>query len=339
MIRNRQKLILFLPYFRVSPDDESKYIDLVADKTGMENFKVNPTSSGLKKDLDAFIKAIGEPVASPSPYSQYCVLRLAKELGVTVLLDGQGSDELFAGYHYFFGFYFRHLLRSLKIMTFLNEFKCLIGRGQYKLSVLSLLFLLTPLFIRYRYFTRKSNISRELLADKSATTNFFKDYYTCESLSKALEFHMNCKLEHLLKWEDRNSMAHSREARVPFLDYRIMEFISKLPQSFIIHGGRTKAILRDAMVGIAPQLILNRIDKIGFAIPEDDWLRTDEFAELLNDWFIQGMPRSAPFIDIFKTRTYIKEHLFNGRPHGRILWKTIFLECWLRKFFDEVEVG
>ena len=150
---------------------------------------------------------------------------------------------------------------------------------------------------------------------------------------------MNYKLEHLLKWEDRNSMAHSIEARVPFLDYRIMEFISKLPQSFIIHGGRTKAILRDAMIGIAPQFILSRIDKIGFAIPEDDWLRTDEFADLLNDWFIQEMPRSAPFIDIFKTRTYIKEHLFNGRPHGRILWKTIFLECWLRKFFDEVEVA
>ena len=337
LINNAKKseIKTFSAVFAGFSRDESKYIDLVVNKTGISNFKVNPTSSGLRKDLVAFISAIGEPVGTPSPYSQYCVQQLAKENDVTVLLDGQGSDELFAGYHYFFGFYFRHLLRSLKINTFLKEFRYLISDGQYKLGVLSLLFLLIPLSFRNYYFTRKSNISKELLVDKSATTNFFRDYYGCGSLSKALEFHMNYKLEHLLKWEDRNSMAHAREARVPFLDYRIMEFVSGLPESFIIYGGKTKAILRDSMRDIVPEEILSRADKIGFATPEDEWLRTEEFRVLLSEWFLQGIPRSVSYIDLQKTRDYINEHLYKGRSHGRILWKTLFLECWLREFFKE----
>lgn len=314
--------------------DETKYIDLVAKETGMSNFKVKPTAYSLKRNLWEFISRIGEPVPTPSPYSQYCVQRLARENGVTVLLDGQGSDELFAGYHYFFGFYFKHLLHNLQLGTFLKELFNLIRGGQFRMGVLSVLFLMTPLFVRSCYFRRKSNIAEELLRDKEARTDFFEKYYTCRSLHEALEFHMRYKLEHLLKWEDRNSMAHSREARVPFLDYRIMEFVSGLPERFIIRGGMTKAILRDAMNGIVPDEILKRRDKIGFAAPEDDWLRSEEMRGLLEEWFIRERPKSAPFIDLEGTRRMIREHLDCRRSHGRALWSTLFLEAWLRVFFD-----
>lgn len=318
--------------------DESKYVDIVGNKTGMKNFKVNPTANTLKRDLLAFTLALGEPVSSPSSYAQYCVQKLAKENGVTVLLDGQGSDELFAGYHYFWGFHFRGLLRKLKIGTVLKELVHLAKGGHSRIGILSLLFLLTPLSIRNHYFIRKSNISRELLKDENETTTFFKAYYTCKSLSKALEFHMNYKLEHLLKFEDRNSMVHSREARVPFLDHRIIEFVSGLPEDFIIRKGKTKAILRKAMKGIVPEDILNRRDKIGFATPEDEWLRYEEFKELLNDWFLQATPECAPYINLYKTRKYIKAHIDNQKNYERVLWKTIFLEAWLRNYFTGVEI-
>jgi len=317
--------------------DESRYIDMLGTKTGIKNFKVNPTAKTLKRDLLAFTAVMGEPVSSPSPYAQYCVHKLAKENDVTVLLDGQGSDELFAGYHYFWGFYLQGLLRKLKIGTVLKELVYLSKGGHFKIGILSLLFLLTPLSIRNDYFTWKSNISRELLRDENATTTFFKDYYTCKSLSKALEFHMNCKLEHLLKWDDRNSMAHSREARVPFLDHRIIEFVSGLPEDFIISKGKTKGILRDALKGIVPEDILDRRDKIGFATPEDEWLRSEEFNELLNNWFLQATPKCAPYIDLHKTRKIIKKHIDNRKNHGKVLWKTIFLEAWLRNYFGGVE--
>ena len=329
----RTEIKTFSAVFPGFSKDESKYIDMVENKTEMKNFKVNPTSSTLKRDLVSFIMTMGEPVPFPSPYAQYCVQRLAKEKGVTVLLDGQGSDELFAGYHYFFGFYFRGLLRKLKIGTVLKEMVHLLKGRNSKIGFLSLLFLFTPLSLRNYYFIRKSNISRELQKDENVTTTFFKDYYTCKSLSKALEFHMNYKLEHLLKWEDRNSMGHSREARVPFLDHRIMEFVSRLPEDFIIRKGKTKAILRDVMKGIVPEDILDRRDKIGFATPEDEWLRSEEFKELLDDWFLQSTPKCDPYIDLYKTRKYIKKHIDNQKKYGRVLWRTIFLEAWLRNFF------
>ncbi|MDM7935700.1 MAG: asparagine synthase C-terminal domain-containing protein, partial [Methanothrix sp.] len=330
----RAEIKTFSAVFPGFSQDEAKYIDLVAEKTGMSNFKVKPTASSLVQDLEGFISRIGEPVPSPSPYSQYCVQRLAKENDVTVLLDGQGSDELFAGYHYFYGFYFKHLLRGLRIGTFLRELAALIRGGQFRIGVLSVLFLMTPLFVRSYYFEHKSNISEELLHDNEARTGFFESYYTCGSLHEALEFHMRYKLEHLLKWEDRNSMAHSREARVPFLDYRIVEFVSGLPERFIIHSGMTKAILRDAMRGTVPEEILDRRDKIGFAAPEDDWLRSGEMRELLEEWFIRERPISAPFIDLERTRRMIHEHLARRRGHGRALWRTLFLEAWMRVFFD-----
>lgn len=335
----RTEIKTFSAVYSVFSKDELKYIDMVGNETGMKNFKVNPTANTLKRDLFAFTSALGEPVSSPSPYAQYCVQKLAKENAVTVLLDGQGSDELFAGYHYFFGFYFRGLLRKLKIGTVLKELVYLAKGGHSRIGILSLLFLLTPLSIRNYYFIMKSNISRELLKDENVTTTFFEEYYTCKSLAKALEFHMNYKLEHLLKWEDRNSMAHSREARVPFLDHRIMGFVAGLPEEFIIREGKTKAILRDAMKGTVPEDILDRRDKIGFATPEDEWLRSEEFKELLNDWLLQATPKCVPYIDLHKTRKYIKEHIDNQKNYGRVLWKTIFLEAWLRNFFTGVKTG
>ena len=146
---------------------------------------------------------------------------------------------------------------------------------------------------------------------------------------------MNYKLEHLLNWEDSNSMAHSREARLPFLDYRVMELAMHLPEDFIMRQGMTKAILRESVKNIVPFEILKRRDKIGFATPESEWLRKTTFHELLKDWFVDNRPLCSDFIDLENVKKSIREHLDNKRDHERELFKLIFLETWFKIFFSD----
>lgn len=312
--------------------DESEYINIISSKTGMENYKIIPSTEGIKQDLFDFIKNIGEPIPGPSPYSQYNVFKLARNNDVTVLLDGQGGDELFAGYHYFYGFYIKGLFKKGKFIKAFKEISGLFKSGHFKLGFFSLGFLFVPLFIRRYYFSGKSNICESLLKDKEAETPFFNEYYGISSLHDSLKFHLDYKLEQLLKWEDRNSMAYSREARVPFLDIDVMRFVFRLPEDFIISQGKTKTLLRDAMDGIVPNDILDRRDKIGFASPEDDWLREEILIELLEDWFIGNEPLCRNYIDLKKTRKMIKQHVNNKRNFGRTLWRSVFLEAWFKVF-------
>jgi asparagine synthase (glutamine-hydrolysing) len=313
--------------------DETKYIDIVSKAASMKNCKVQPSAISLEEDLFSLARSTSEPIGGPSGYAQYCVQRLAAANKVTVLLDGQGADELFAGYHYFFGFYLKGLLLRGRFLQFFRELSGLINGGHFRLGVLSFIFLLIPISVRERFFMKKSLASARLINDFSAETSFFRQYYQCSSLHEALEFHMNYKLEHLLMSEDANSMAHSREARVPFLDYRIMEFVMHLPENFIIRKGMTKSILRDAVRDILPAEILQRRDKIGFATPDSEWLRNDKFRILLNSWFIENEPLCNKCIDLTKTRKYIREHITRKKDHGRELFQIIFLECWYKLFF------
>jgi asparagine synthase (glutamine-hydrolysing) len=313
--------------------DETKYIDIVSKAASMKNYKIQPSAISLENDLFSLARSTSEPIGGPSGYAQYCVQKLAAANGVIVLLDGQGADELFGGYHYFFGFYLKNLLVRGKVYKFLRELFGLIKGGHFKIGVLSLMFLLVPISVREQFFIKKSLASAQLINDNSAETSFFQQYYQCSSLHEALEFHMNYKLEHLLNSEDSNSMAHSREARVPFLDYRIMEFVMHLPDHFIIREGMTKTILRDAVKDILPPEILQRRDKIGFATPESEWLRHAKFRHLLNIWFVENEPLCNDYIDLNKMKKYIQDHLSGKKDHGRELFQIIFLETWCKLYF------
>lgn len=336
----RSEITTFSAVFPGFIFDESKHIETVTSKTGMKNYQIEPTAETVKNDIFNFIRAIGEPVPGLGPYSQFKVFELARDNKVTVLLDGQGADELFAGYHYFYGFYIKGLLRKGEIRKALKEIFELIKGGYYKVGVLSIGFLLTPFSIRRLYFNFKSNISEKLLKDKNAQTSFFEEYYRLNNLHDTLKFHLDYKLEQLLKWEDRNSMAHSRESRVPFLDIDVMNFIFKLPEKFIISNGKTKMVLKDAMGGIVPDKILERRDKIGFASPEDDWFREVYMKDLLNDWFIKNVPLSTKYINLNKTRKMIKLQIKEKKNYGRAIWRFVFLEAWLKLYqnkFNDID--
>lgn len=183
--------------------DESKFISIVAEKTGMANYRIRPTPEKLQKDLLKIIELVGEPFPSASIYAQNCVQELARKNGVTVVLDGQGADELLAGYHYFLGFYLVDLLKSFKLRRFASECYNLIKGGNYTIAIQFSLYLLLPIFIREQIFLRESLLSRELMNDPKATTEYFNNFSNCASLSQSLEFHLKYRLEQLLKWEDK----------------------------------------------------------------------------------------------------------------------------------------
>lgn len=333
LINQTMKVKTFSAVYQDFERDESKYISIVTEKTGMANYRTYPSPENLQKDLLKIIELIGEPFPSASIYAQNCVQKLAKNNGVTVVLDGQGADELLAGYHYFLGFYLVDLLKKFKIGQFASECYDLIKGKNYRIGIQFSLYLLLPVFIRQRIFLRESLLSRELLRDSVAATEYFKNFSGCKSLGQSLEFHLKYRLEQLLKWEDRNSMGNQTESRVPFLDYRIIEFVSGLPDDFIIRGGKTKALLRDAMIGIVPIEILERRDKIGYETPDSNWLRQKDIKMLLEDWFMQNEPLSSDYLDLKKLRKQINEHIYMNKNHARNLWKAIFLEAWLRTYF------
>jgi asparagine synthase (glutamine-hydrolysing) len=317
--------------------DESKFIDIVSSKTGIYNNKIEPTAKDLEKELLDFVEAMGEPVPSPSPFAQYKVFQLARRKKRTVILDGQGADELFGGYKYFFGFYIKGLILNFQISKVIKELYHVIKKTQSPTSVLSVLFLFLPLSFKKMYFRNKSNISIALLNDSSSVTPFFSRYYTKKSLHGALKYHLDHKLEHLLKWEDRNSMAASREARVPFLDKEVINFVFTLPEKFIISNGVSKRILRSAMNGTVPTEISNRMDKIGFATPEEFWLSSEPIRELLDKFFIKDTPLSKDYIDLDKTSKAIIKYGKGVKKYNSFLWKSLFLETWLRVF--KLELG
>ena len=182
----------------------------------------------------------------------------------------------------------------------------------------------------------QSLLSRELRNDSIAPTEYFREFSNCRSLGQSLQFHLLYRLEQLLKWEDRNSMGNQTESRVPFLDYRIIEFVSGLPEEYIIREGKTKALLRDAMTGIVPFEILERRDKIGYETPDADWLRREGFQRLLEDWFLEDEPLCREYIDVRKLRQQINGHVYRNKNHARNLWKAIFLEAWLKIFFSQM---
>ena len=330
----RAEIETFSAVFPGFEKNEEKYIDAISAHTDMKNHKTYPTYKDVKNEMLDFIRYMGEPVPTPSPYVQYKVFQLSKNHNITVLLDGQGADELFAGYHYFYGFYIKGLIRKGHIFKSLKEIRGLVKGKNYGIGLKSIGFLFMPWIVRRRFFIKNSNISKKLLESKTLETGFFKKYYSLNSLHEALEFHLNYKLEHLLKWEDRNSMAHSREARVPFLDMKVLEFVLSLPEEYIISGGKTKAILRDAMKGIVPEKILDRRDKVGYATPESSWLCEEDMKNLLEEWFIKNEPLCKKYVDLSKTRKMICDHTKRKKDHGRALWRTLFLEAWLRVYFS-----
>jgi asparagine synthase (glutamine-hydrolysing) len=309
----------FSAVFPGEKNDESDYIKLVNQKTAAESFLVYPQSDGLFTDLADLVRVQEEPFISSGPYAQYCVMReAAKE--VKVLLDGQGGDELLAGYDPYFFVYLKQLLKKGRGGRFLWE----------SLAIRKLL-------LKYVGLSKlhPTGVEAALLLDSDSAHDFssLHNPKKIEDLKQRLYADVfKDSLPALLRYEDKNSSAFSLESRVPFLDFRLVEFIFNLPDKFLIRGGVNKYILRQAFKDLLPKKIYRRRWKVGFTTPEDVWFRKESEKVL-------GIFRSAefgqrPYWQQEKVLAAFDHFLAGQFSDSMVFWRLLNTEIWLREFID-----
>ena len=317
--------------------DESRYIDVMIKKTGFHSQRVSPTADELARDLERLIYIMEEPMPICSMYAQYRVMNIAHEAGLKVLLDGQGGDELLAGYTTLYAYYFRELLGKGSVGALFREMTGYLRNHRSILPLALFVSLLLPQAIKRRFLHYGNLLSEEFRNEGKSYGGYFDDFINSPNLNRALRALLEVKLEHLLKWEDRNSMAFSIETRLPFLDYRLVSYMLKIPSSWKIHRGETKYILRKGLVDLLPPEIVNRQDKIGFATPEIQWLSHSSIQKILKKVLLSDECRSRK---IFKPDA-LQEAINNSEKlnsfSARSLWRALSVEIWFRLFIDKID--
>lgn len=324
--------------------DEWSYAEQVIQATGARSHVTEPTVERFMADLPEFIWYNELPVGSSSQFAQWCVFRLAKERGVTVLLDGQGADEALGGYEQYFARYVEALRERGDGGRLARELPKI--RERYPLA-------LTPptrglrdrLPFRLRHWlSNRFGIGTSLLyglrpevAEKIARQNALPRKPGLDPLANALEQDSFGRfLTTLLRYGDRNSMAHSREVRLPFCDHRIAEFVFRLPPHMLMGEVQTKRLLRESMKGILPEGIRTRWNKQGFRPPQDLWFQSSTFMQLVTDTL--GAPS-------FRNSSYWLPQWW-GRGLDRIrkgdlslgwgVWQPFILEQWRSHFLNRL---
>lgn len=309
--------------------DESGYINAYIRVLNNMHF-IHPTPEMLLDDLPTFIMAHDEPTISPAAYAQYKVMELCKN-HVVVTLDGQGSDEQLAGYHYSFGFLFKGLFRELRFLKLLSEMYHYVNVHRSLYGLKFFLYYFFPSLFRASIGVRRYlNEEFESAFSKSDLRN--ENLYQSINLSESLLNNFKYKLSYILKWEDRNSSWFSLESRVPFLDNRIVERTLSLPNKYLINRGMTKAILRNSMEGILPEKIRNRTDKMGFQTPHDEWFRQPIFRKYIFDLLNSKEFGEMEIIDYDKAKKLFHNHLDQKEIVGNEIWKWINLVLWFKEF-------
>jgi asparagine synthase (glutamine-hydrolysing) len=320
-------------YGRGQNGDETVFIEEY--KSLLKNmFYTTPSANTLLNDLSDFIKAHAEPIPSTAPYAQYKVMELAKK-SVVVTLDGQGADEELAGYHYFFGFYFKELFKSMRLGKLSSEMLCYLLNHNSIYGLKTFLYFLLPQKIKTGMRVNEIGYLRSEFVKKFQDNNSIAgNLYSSATLNEALIDHFEYKMEHLLKWEDRNSMRFSIEARVPFLDYRLVEKTLATASGLIIKNGMTKHILRESMIGILPEKIRKRKDKTGFDTPQDNWFREHAWNYLVSDILNSDTFAARGIIDKSKAIKMHSDYLNGKTNSSKEIWKWIHLEMWFRAYID-----
>lgn len=314
--------------------DERNFINKVVEVTNSDPHYVFPKAEDLFGEIEDLIWYQEEPFGSTSIYAQWNVFRLAKQNHVKVILDGQGADELLGGYHPFFGYYLGELIRTLQINKLIKEYHHVRTLHQYShyWLISHILLSVTP----WKWNNRIVSWKEQWVKSNNNLRHGFVLQQKCKNIFFERIYHslMDIVLPRLLHYEDRNAMAHSIEARVPFLDYRLVEFVFSLHMDWMIRGGNTKAILREAMKGILPEVIRRRIDKMGFVTPEDIWFKTvlkNQVHEIIGSKSFA----ERGYFDMKKVKEAYKEHCEGNRNIGSTIWRWVNLELWFRTFIDK----
>jgi asparagine synthase (glutamine-hydrolysing) len=328
--------------FGYLPQDEAfserRYMQSVIDRTGAQLYPVNPPVERFVDELLGIVRQQDEPFGSTSIAAQWFVFEAARREGMKVMLDGQGADEVLGGYEGYFTVIASNLLRERRLIRyarFSREHKELLGRPP--LPVLHAGWSTLPPRAR-RLATRRLPVPLPAGAQimsgdmrERVRQNFHPS--PPESLYELLRTQTeSVSLPSLLRFEDRNSMAHSIEARVPFLDHRVVEFAFRLRPEMKIKGVETKRILREAMRGVLPEDIRSRKDKLGFrAEPQAAWTIADRHRDSL---VANRTEHEARWFDPDAMADLLGG---SGRSTDNELlaWRAINVKLWLREHWGD----
>jgi len=326
-----KELNTFSAIYQSDENDESYFINQYKDQLNNMHY-ICPSADSFWNDYQKFIWVHNEPVSDTGPYIQYKVMELASKY-VTVTLDGQGADEQLGGYHEFFGCYYLELLKTFRILTIICENVDYYKNHKSLTALKYFLYYLLPASIK-RNASKKiyGNINKDFYHQYSNSSTIQEDLYNPINLKGSMLAYFNYKLEHLLKWEDLNSMAFSIESRVPFLDHNLVESTLSLPSYDIIKNGTTKVILRKAFQGILPEVIRTRQDKKGFSNPRAKWFRDPRFKELVFDILDSQLFQNLGYFDVKKCKMKYQHHLQNKSDESKDIWKWINLYHWHEMF-------
>ena len=327
LVGERQKT--FSACFEDPAYDERQYIELLVHQTGVEKNYVFPKGEHLLEELSSLIWHQDEPFGSTSIYAQWAVMRSAKERGVTVLLDGQGADELLAGYLPSYYYWLRQAVKEFKVKQIIDGFEGMVknrvfGRMGFVRKMIQSLNLKSG--EEYEWF--EDRFRRRARTSSPCSVKFknaLDDY-----LYRLFHY---LKLPALLHYEDRNSMAFSLETRLPFLDYRLVEYAFALPPEQKINAGMTKVILRKAMERTLPERIVQRVDKKAFGTPEGLWFRTllrDVIGEIISSRSFT----ERGYFNVEKVKKGFEKHCGGKVDRSLLLWRCVNLEMWFRLFID-----
>jgi len=327
----------FFTYSLIFPGekiDESRYMKEVGKHTRIQQQFTTLSRNNFLNDLPDFIKAQEEPTTGLSVYGQYCIMRLAYENKAKVLLDGQGGDEIFAGYTYYFSYYYFELLKKGRIITLMKEMCSYRKNFKDYYPHQFLCFMLLPKKIQN--YVYKNYLLTWLNFDLLHESAGNKSDPRCKpmTLHEALVLTLlSTAIPHLLRYEDKNSMRWSIETRVPFLDVNLVETAMSIPTEVKMQKGETKIIFKEAIKNLIPAMILHRKDKIGFETPVDEFFRDPQIREFCTTIFCSEQFKSRPYWNWKEVKRHYNRHLERKSNMGDTLWKWINLEMWMREFF------
>ncbi len=333
-LNSHAEVTTFSSCFHDKRFDESAYIDSVNRKWGSKGVKVFPDERGLIRDLETVAYHQDEPFASPSIYAQWCVMEAARGRGVPVLLDGQGGDELFGGYRKYNFFYGKQLLLGREYWKAALHAASVIMRGDRGVVRWRSGLRYLPEFLRRKTDPVELMLrpgwkepARRVWAERMGNATTIR-YYRWADLR-------NWSLPVLLRYEDRNSMAHAIETRLPFLDYRFVEHCLSLHESLLFRGGRTKRLLVTALSQALPERVRNRRTKMGFDTPSAIWMK-GELGSILERRTCAS-ERLSYIVDTRAAARAFQSYREGHKSHtDLLLFRIASLAVWLDQF--EVEV-
>jgi asparagine synthase (glutamine-hydrolysing) len=319
--------------------DERVWMEEVVRATKVDANYIYPKGADVFSLTEKLIWHMDEPYQSQSAYLGYHVFQEAKKKGVVVLLNGQGADEYLSGYG---GFKILRLKRMFLSFKFRRLFFELDGVSHFIRLLLGILIDALPKNILIKLNNRRNisvldkivNVEELNKSDRSFETIYSSRSRRPIEISNYQLF--SDPLPRYLRWEDRNSMAHSVEARVPFLDHRLVEFAQTLPLDYLDAHNQSKRILVESMKGILPEKIRKRSDKKGFVTPEEKWLKEEfkgNYLQMLQEYH----KYSNGLINLEEALNYLRMVQSNKVPFNYTYWRIILFCVWMKVFKVELK--